>query len=199
MSSHESSSTGEGQGQGPGQGQAPAADPRQTLLPSSGAIIQASAFGAALSGVTTGIADTMRVQAGEITPAEAAQDVARASLQGALTMAVASTVGHMVRARPIIGLAILATAGIGALMMMGDKKRMARAVRAVTRPAAPPPAAVARPVQPAAAAAPAAAVGETAASAPRPAAAKRRKPAAKKAAPAPAAPAAAPEDTPAGA
>lgn len=196
MSSHESSSAGAGQGQGPGQGQAPAVNPRQPLLPSSGAVIQAGAFGAALSGVTTGIADTMRVQAGEITPAEAAQDVARASLQGALTMAVASTVGHMVRARPIIGLAILATAGIGALMMMGDKKRMARAVRAVTGPAAPSPAAVARPVQPAAA--PAAAVGETTASAPRPAAAKRRKPAAKKAAPTDPA-AAAPEDTPAGA
>ncbi|MCA1974596.1 MAG: hypothetical protein LDL44_17310, partial [Caenispirillum sp.] len=125
-------------GQAPGAGQAAAG--RTSILPSAGAVIQSGAFGAALSGVTTAIADAVRVQAGEITKQEAAKDVARASLQGALTMAVASSVGHMVRARPVIGLAILAVAGVGALMMMGERKRQPRRVAPpLPQPQAPAP------------------------------------------------------------
>lgn len=124
---------GPGQPRAQGQALAQVPDRRMPVLPSAGSIIQAGAFGAALSGVTAGLTETLRVQAGEITAAEAVQDVAKSSLQGALTMAVASSVGHMVRARPVIGLAILATAGIGAFLMMGEKKRRRRPARTVVR------------------------------------------------------------------
>jgi hypothetical protein len=110
-----------------GAGGPPAAAPpaRPPILPSAGTVIQAGAFGAALSGLTTAVADGLLVRAGHLTTGEAVKDVAKAAAQGAATMAVASTVAHMVRARPLIGLAILGVAGVGLLMMMNDKKKAA--------------------------------------------------------------------------
>lgn len=95
---------------------------RPPLLPSAGAVIQAGAFGAALSGVTTAISAAMLVKAGHMNTSDAVKDVSKAAVQGAATMAVASTVAHVVRARPVIGLAVLAVAGIGLFMMMSEKK-----------------------------------------------------------------------------
>ena len=100
---------------------------RPTLLPSAGAVIQAGAFGAALSGVTSAVTNAMLVKAGHMTTNEAVKDASKAAVQGAATMAIAATVAHAVRARPVIGLAVLAAAGIGLFMMMGEKKAKAAA------------------------------------------------------------------------
>lgn len=109
--------------------------PRPPLLPSAGAVIQAGAFGAALSGVTTAVSAAMLVKAGHMTTGEAVKDVSKAAVQGAATMAVASTVAHVVRARPMIGLAVLAVAGIGLFMMMADKKAKKDTARKASVPA----------------------------------------------------------------
>lgn len=108
---------------------------RPSILPTAGAVIQAGAFGAALSGVTTAVTNAMMVKAGQMTVGDAAKDASKAAVQGAATMAVAATVAHAVRARPVIGLAVLAVAGVGLFMMMTDKKKAKTA--SASRKAAP--------------------------------------------------------------
>lgn len=94
-----------------------------SVLPSTGAMIQAGAFGAAFSGVATGIADSRKVRDGAMTRQEAVHDVAKASLQGAATMAAASGVAHVARINPLLGLGILALAGLG--FLASDRKKAA--------------------------------------------------------------------------
>lgn len=110
-----------------------AAPVQEAALPSAGTVLQAGAFGAALGGVTTGLADTVRLRDGEITRDEAVRDVAKASLSGAASMAVAATAAHVARARPVLGLGLLAVAGLGLLISSKKKKKPATA-------AEPPPA-----------------------------------------------------------
>lgn len=120
---------------GPSQGGAPAPEPGTgagPLFPSVGAIVQAGAFGAALAGVTTGVLELARVKQGEITTDEALQAVVKSSAQGAATMAVASIAAHVVRAHPVFGFIALASAGIGAFVLLSG----------ANAPAAPPAASV---------------------------------------------------------
>lgn len=90
-----------------------------SVLPSTGAMIQAGAFG----GVTTGIADSRKVRDGAMPRQEAVHDVAKASLQGAATMAAASGIAHVARVNPLLGLGILALAGLG--FLASDRKKTA--------------------------------------------------------------------------
>lgn len=91
------------------------------LLPPAEVIVEAGAFGAAMGGVGTGIATGIAVRSGEMTVKEAARDVARNSVNGALTMSVATVVAHMVRARPMLGVGIVAVLGLGALALLRRK------------------------------------------------------------------------------
>lgn len=90
------------------------------LFPPVSTILQAGTFGAALGGITAGVMELTRVKRGEITSEEAVGNVAKSTAQSAATMAVASIAGHMVRAHPLIGIAALAAAGVGAVMMLSN-------------------------------------------------------------------------------
>lgn len=92
------------------------------VLPSTGAIVEAGAFGAAMGGVSAGIADGAAVRSGEMDSRTALRNVAKSGVQGAVTMSVATTVAHMVRANPLLGVGMVAVLGLGALALMGRKR-----------------------------------------------------------------------------
>lgn len=101
---------------------APSVPAKRTLLPSVASVVQAGAFGAALGGIGTGVSELARVKQGEISSDEAIRNIVKSSAQGATTMAVASVAGHMVRAHPVVGIVVLAAAGIGALTVLSNVK-----------------------------------------------------------------------------
>ncbi len=100
----------------------------RSMLPSPGAVLQAGAFGAALGGITAGVTETARVKQGEITTDEAVSNVIKSTGQSAVTMIVASVAGQVVRSHPLIGLAALAAAGIGAVVMLSNAGKVKEAV-----------------------------------------------------------------------
>lgn len=104
-----------------------------SLRPTVVSIVQAGAFGAALGGMSAGVAELARVKQGEISSDQAVRNVMRSSAQGAATMAVASLAGQVVRAHPVIGVLVLAAAGIGALTVLGNVTPNAGAVAAAPR------------------------------------------------------------------
>lgn len=117
---------------------APAVPAKRTLLPSVASVVQAGAFGAALGGIGTGVSELARVKQGEISSDEAIRNIVKSSAQGATTMAVASVAGHMVRAHPVVGIVVLAAAGIGALTVLSNVKPKKKTAGAkATRTGAP--------------------------------------------------------------
>lgn len=101
----------------------------KSLLPSTSSLVQASAFGAALGGMTTGVMEMARVKKGEVTTDQAVKNIASASAQGAATMAVATVASQVVRSHPVFGFVALAAAGLGAFVLLsgGDRKPVAPA------------------------------------------------------------------------
>ena len=98
----------------------------RSILPSIGSVVQAGAFGAALGGMTAGVAEMARVRQGEITTEQAMENVVKSSAQSAATMAVASVAAQVVRSHPVFGFVALATAGLGAfLLLSGPNKKAA--------------------------------------------------------------------------
>lgn len=91
-----------------------------SLRPGIASIVQAGAFGAVLGGMGAGVVELARVKQGEITSNEAVRNVVKSSAQGAATMAVASLAGQVVRSHPVVGVIVLAAAGIGALTVLSN-------------------------------------------------------------------------------
>ncbi len=113
-----------------------------SLLPGAGSVVQAGAFGAALGGMTTGVAEMARVRQGQISTEEATRNVVRSSAQGAATMAVAAVAGQLVRSHPMFSFIALAAAGIGAFAALSGAGGSPGAAATASTPRAgskPPP------------------------------------------------------------
>ncbi len=104
-----------------------ARDPLGGILPPIGRIAQAGAFGAILSGATTGAVNAVRVKNGEIDKDQAVRETVQVAARGAASMAIASVAAHVARAYPLFGIATLLCVGVAAVALKAPRKP-ARAV-----------------------------------------------------------------------
>lgn len=91
-------------------------------LPDTGEVVRAGVSAAAITGVWTGIQQSIRVRDGEITTPEAVRATANSAAVGAAAGVVAQIASHAARSVPLLGLAALAV-GVGAIYFANVSKR----------------------------------------------------------------------------